>query len=740
MSAESAVKSWTSFRYTLTKLDRTKINKWIAVRNALGVAVPLAIGIALHNPVGVAAVTTGALNVSFSDGRDPYRHRAERMLLWTILGGIAVFVGSVTGSHSILAVLVAVLWAFVAGLGVAVSGRTGDLGLNTLVAVIVFGARAAFDVEGAAITGALVVAGGLLQTALSLLFWPLRRTDPERVALGQVYAQLSRELTAAQSLEASDPDESLLDTQLKVLPQPLQESLDALGADHSVESERFRMLLDQADRIRLSAFSLRRARQLLKLAAAPRDASERVRTDVDGVLDAAAKLTAAAAECIAPGKASANMKALIEDLDRQVDDLNANESESNPAVAECAAAADALAGQLRAVATLVSMTSSDLAAENRELAEQAWGWRLQIGGWVGTLRANLNWRSAYFRHAVRMAVCVAIGDAIGRCISWQRSYWMPMTIAVVLKPDFASTFSRGSLRLIGTFGGLVIATGLYHVLPTSSHQDLAITQLLLVGIFTLALRSLGPANYGIHSASIAGLVVFLIAATGISPKDVVVERGINTLAGGVLALIAYAVWPTWERIQINDVLARFLDALREYLHETAVRCGNTKALNAFDLDEVRYELRRARSAAEASVDRVKTEPGADPQRSRTLVSILASSRAVAHCILGLEASLLQGSRICGDTFLKFTNDVEFTLYFLADALRGSRTRDHDLPTLRQDYRNLLRKSGELRRDDLIVTEADRLTVATNTLREQVLKFVAVPESAAMRQEVRSDKS
>ena len=41
-------------------------------------------------------------------------------------------------------------------------------------------------------------------------------------------------------------------------------------------------------------------------------------------------------------------------------------------------------------------------------------------------------------------------------------------------------------------------------------------------------------------------------------------RAINTVAGGAIALIAYAVWPTWERHQVSEAMARMLDQFREY--------------------------------------------------------------------------------------------------------------------------------------------------------------------------------
>src|ERR1019366_3520328 len=118
--------------------------------------------------------------------------------------------------------------------------------------------------------------------------------------------------------------------------------------------------------------------------------------------------------------------------------------------------------------------------------------RLRLRGTPAMLRANLSLRSAACRHDIRLAACVALGDAVGRGFDLHRSYWLPMTVAIVLKPDFASTFSRGVLRLAGTFAGLIFATPLFHLLPAApAAQVAAIAALMFV------LRCWGPANYGI---------------------------------------------------------------------------------------------------------------------------------------------------------------------------------------------------------------------------------------------------
>ncbi|MBV9613686.1 MAG: FUSC family protein [Acidobacteriaceae bacterium] len=701
-----------AFQRTIRRLDKSKINStWIAFRNALAVAAPLGIGMALGNALGAVAITTGALNVSYSDGPDPYGRRARRMLAWSILGALAVFVGSVTGRFHWAAILVAAMWAFAGGMCVAISSRAGDLGLNTLVALVVFAARGAMPLKGALIAAGLVLGGGLLQTTFALLFWPLRRYEPERRAVGNTYLALREELKPQADL--------LLPGPLAAPSAEVQDTLAALGRDHSLEGERFRLLFDQADRIRRSVFLLDRLRSEVAVAQDNgQNASEPAAEYIDQLLDIACKLVDAIGHCLISANCTAGQASALQELNALV--KKAHDLRPESLGAEILAAVDGLAGQLRAAAELASHAIPQ-GLETFAEREAAQPWRLQLAGWFATLRANLHFNSPAFRHAVRLAACVAIGDAIGRSMTGQRSYWLPMTIAVVLKPDFTTTFSRGVLRLLGTLAGLALATALFHLLPSS-----AVTQLFLVGIFTFVLRWLGPANYGIFSVAISGLIVFLMAATGVPPAQVVVERAVNTAAGGVFALIAYAVWPTWERTQVSEAMADMLEACRSYFHAVVERFGREDPELETELNETRRAWRRARSDAEASVDRVSSEPGISQERLDCLTSMLASSHALMHAMMGLEAGVVETPvRTTSEAYRTFAHDVEFTLYFLAAALRGSAAANETLPELRADHRRLVEARVAFSpADEFVLIETDRLTTALNTLREQVMRYVA----------------
>jgi uncharacterized membrane protein YccC len=230
----------------IVHFDRTRISPWIALRNAIGIALPLGYEVFAQNPGGGVVAAFGALNVAFSDGSDPYRHRARRMLAASVLCAAAVVAGRALSTNVPAAILLSAACAFAAGMMTAVGQTPADIGNITLVTLVVFAAQPAAP-GTSAISGLLALGGGLLQTALALALWPLRPRAPERRALAELYAELGR--VAA---EPSAPLESPPATAQATAAQ------QALSTGRSVESERFLALLTQAERIRLAFLALAR--------------------------------------------------------------------------------------------------------------------------------------------------------------------------------------------------------------------------------------------------------------------------------------------------------------------------------------------------------------------------------------------------------------------------------------------------------------------------------------------------
>src|SRR6202011_5053509 len=138
---------------------------------------------------------------------------------------------------------------------------------------------------------------------------------------------------------------------------------------------------------------------------------------------------------------------------------------------------DALSGQLRAALDLIqNNTEVQGAADAPSLTPRTW--KETVSATIEAFRNHLNLQSPIFRHAVRLAVLVALGDILGTEVSWRRTYWLPMTIALVLKPEFTATFTRGLLRIAGTILGLLLATAMFHFLPTGKGMEIT-----LIGAF-----------------------------------------------------------------------------------------------------------------------------------------------------------------------------------------------------------------------------------------------------------------
>jgi uncharacterized membrane protein YccC len=158
-----------------------------------------------------------------------------------------------------------------------------------------------------------------------------------------------------------------------------------------------------------------------------------------------------------------------------------------------------------------------------------------------TLHENLTTRSSAFRHAVRLAFILSVGDALARALELAHGYWVPLTIAIILRPELFPTVSRIVARLVGTGLGLVLATGLVHWFFGGTWE-----RIVLLALLAFTLRLLGPANFALAAAPQASLIVVFLSLLGTSPEEAIVDRGVATAIGGLLTLGAFMLWTTTD--------------------------------------------------------------------------------------------------------------------------------------------------------------------------------------------------
>jgi hypothetical protein len=153
-------------------------------------------------------------------------------------------------------------------------------------------------------------------------------------------------------------------------------------------------------------------------------------------------------------------------------------------------------------------------------------------------------RSEVFQHALRLAFCIFISQLFCRSLLTHNSYWLPLTIAIVMRSDFEQAFSRVFARVIGTVIGAVLTT-LIVIWLKPDGITLAFFTLPCVWLCFSSFK----ANYILYSVCITAYVVFMLSFVGLPEMSVLINRLIATLSGGSLALLVYAVWPRIGIIQ-----------------------------------------------------------------------------------------------------------------------------------------------------------------------------------------------
>ncbi len=106
-------------------------------------------------------------------------------------------------------------------------------------------------------------------------------------------------------------------------------------------------------------------------------------------------------------------------------------------------------------------------------------------------------------YTLRLMACMGMAGVVSEVLPLQRSYWVPLTVAIVLKPDYGPVFARALQRGIGTVVGAVAGAALLVLLHGK--------WLLIPFAVLAALLPYGPSrNYGLLATFLTPLVVLLI--------------------------------------------------------------------------------------------------------------------------------------------------------------------------------------------------------------------------------------
>jgi uncharacterized membrane protein YccC len=278
---------------------------------------------------------------------------------------------------------------------------------------------------------------------------------------------------------------------------------------------------------------------------------------------------------------------------------------------------------------------------------------------------HIEWRSP---DSLRSALVMSLAMLLGRHFEADRGYWIPMTAAIVLRPDFQTTFVRGFGRIAGTLIGAVAATLVLRLVR--GHEALQVAG--VVAAAAAAYLTFSP-NYALFTVAITSFVVLVLSMRGLPGTTTIAARVLDTVAGGSLAMIGYLTLPTWERKRTRALLADLLYAQRA-LADAILRAYVTPSEEALQrIERERTEAWRIRTTVESSIDRSRHEP----HRIHTIavgraLRILAVTQRFALANLALESAL--GTPLppeCAGALAGFADALDERMAELAAALRES---------------------------------------------------------------------
>ncbi|HEY1689258.1 MAG TPA: FUSC family protein [Solirubrobacteraceae bacterium] len=733
-----------------TRFDRAAIEPIAGLIAVVPLTAVFGIAVALGDPVVAATLGAGAMLVAIAwrvrGGRPP----VGLLALDAMLMALATLLGSATGGVLWLHLLLICIWSLGAGLLVALGQRAAMLGTQGVIAVIVFG-RFSEPLPGALGLAGLVLAGGFATVLFAAVVrWPAPLRF-QRASVAAVYEALA-ELVLAPPGASMIPVAALLDEARATLSSPM------LLGDRSTLA--LRALVDEAGRLRIEL----RALQVLLAragtpaaavadaslpAASPPAVSRPAASPPAGSLSPTAGLASlerlgarivAALRAIAAGvKGDARALAALANDAAHNFDLDPAAGELDPLDPPLRRRFAAIGGQLRAMTRLCEEARPGRLLDRRPRIA-GWGLRRQLRSDAGRMRANATLQSPAGRHAVRLAVVVLLGELLARAIPLERSYWIVVAAATVLRPDFAATFTRGLERVLGTCAGVALAGAI----AISLHPSLGVVVPIIALLGWLAF-AVFPASFAVGFTFITALVVFLLDAVTTHTVATAGDRLLATLIGGALGLLAYAIWPTWSGGSARQALVEAIDAERDYLHAAASLLigGRRPSGKQIDDEPVRGEpvgggragtgdlsgtgrrARRTYASAEEAIAQALGEPTsrqAGAERSRSALIALRRVAGVVH-LLRTEAQAADWDAPLAQ-LVPLVKALETRLGAIAASLAGGeRLAAAPLsPTaaeLRERYSQLKPALAGVPIGPALLDELDELVDAVNTLAETV---------------------
>jgi len=162
-------------------------------------------------------------------------------------------------------------------------------------------------------------------------------------------------------------------------------------------------------------------------------------------------------------------------------------------------------------------------------------------------------------------LCTGVAAVMTQVLPLARSYWVVLTVGIILKPDYGSVFARALQRGIGTVAGAVLGAVILAAIPYGPWL------LLPFGVLAALLPYGKARNFGLSATFLTPLVVVLIDLLEVGGWHLAEARLVDTvLASLIVLLVGYAPWPSAWQAHLPAQFAGALRAVSAYTDEALV--------------------------------------------------------------------------------------------------------------------------------------------------------------------------
>ena len=633
-------------------------------RAVFAIWVPLAAGfITGRREIALLTAMGGLLSVMIDQG-GPFRARVRRIGTAAVFGGaVGLTIGSVIHGRGWIAVIALVVIAGVS----AILARLGAVGSATGLQLLIYSAL------GLGPLGALrpwwhtalgFVGGAVWGLVLIMPAWLLSPRGAEQGAVADVYHAIADGLRAIGTPEVVNAR--------RAVTTALNTAYDTLLTGRSAASGR-----NELD-MRLMAI-LNLSHQMVEAATALRGSGERpppwVTDTIDRLADAVLTLR-----------------------------LDETAPSFIPPPWSSSAGALALRDAMVALARCISGSSTPPPAP----AARQPGLRDRVREHAARLVDQLIGGRIAWEFTLRLMICTGVAAVFSEVLPLQRSYWVVLTVAIILKPDYGSVFARAVQRGVGTIIGAVLGAAIIALVPYGPWL------LLPFGVLAALLPYGKSRSFGLSATFLTPFVVLLIDLLSPGGWRLAEERLLDTLIGcAIVLLIGYAPWPSAWSAHLPRQFADTLRAVAAYMDESLVTAWDsgpsqvaaplTAAASAGGAEPaprsgLRRQASRALSNLRAEFQRTMSEPAPVSRRAAAWWPAEVGLEEVMDATTGLVVAIGRGTAPPG---AEAVHQLTGTLRAVADAINAGTP-----PAL----------SGELPDDPTLapVTDAVRSVVAVLT--------------------------